>query len=160
MKKEKLDLKVVIFWSNLKNRKEFAEEMCKKADNKWYKIATNQEFEKIETMLEEYFNKWLEKKEITDLLKISLSLSKEIKSWYIYIFSLLNVLAYSIYFLWEEDNLTKEIIKTINKNNFKKEIDKLIILNDKNYLLNDVTLKVKEFLWKDKDVIINFLYNK
>ena len=158
MKNQKLDLKLVIFWSNLENRKEFAEEMSKKAENKWYKINTNKEFEKIETILEEYFNKWLNKKEITDILKISITLSKNIESWYISIFSLLNVLAYSMYFLWENNELTKEIIQIIKENDFKNKIDKLIILNDKNYLLNDVTLKVKKLLWKDKNVIINFLY--
>ena len=167
----KYDLIVIIVWSNEQNRKDYTNEIIKKMKEKNLIMWINE-------------NNWIEQKlkkdnrnikEIRkDIENFYYILNYSIKKWTIYSFNLIQLYVYSIYLLWKEDKITNEIRnKIFEEDNFVKwfknyieKVDKIIILNDKNYKLNNIVLEVQKEIedylkqkWL-KNKLIKFIYKK
>lgn len=167
----KYDLIVIIVWSNEQNRKDYTNEIIKKMKEKNLIMWINE-------------NNWIEQKlkkdnrnikEIRkDIENFYSILNYSIKKWTIYSFNLIQLYVYSIYLLWKEDKITNEIRnKIFEEDNFVKwfknyieKVDKIIILNDKNYKLNNIVLEVQKEIedylkqkWL-KNKLIKFIYKK
>ncbi len=167
----KYDLIVIIVWSNEQNRKDYTNEIIKKMKEKNLIMWINE-------------NNWIEQKlkkdnrnikEIRkDIENFYYILNYSIKKWTIYSFNLIQLYVYSIYLLWKEDKITNEIRnKIFEEDNFVKwfknyieKVDKIIILNDKNYKLNNIVLEVQKEIEKYlkqkwlKNKLIKFIYKK
>lgn len=167
----KYDLIVIIVWSNEQNRKDYTNEIIKKMKEKNLIMWINE-------------NNWIEQKlkkdnrnikEIRkDIENFYYILNYSIKKWTIYSFNLIQLYVYSIYLLWKEDKITNKIRnKIFEEDNFVKwfknyieKVDKIIILNDKNYKLNNIVLEVQKEIedylkqkWL-KNKLIKFIYKK
>jgi len=160
----KLNTNVVIFWTSYERREDFTDALIKKLKEKHIIIKYKVDLKDLEKQLEDnIWNKEKFKETARKIIEtILLNLSCIQKSWTIYPFSIFNLYLYSLYYLWEKDDLTIQLNTDIYSS-IVWNIDKIIILNDKTFELNDLVLKIQtEFQQKvkDNDVLIKFIYKK